>query len=257
MTEVATAPATRPAGVTSTASRGSRILGVCSIVSMAVLGLFAFVITSPDRELGESIRIMYVHVPTISLTYVLMILNAVCGAYYLWKRSEFADLLAHAAGELGVLFLGFSIISGALWGRITWGAYWVWDARLTTTALLFLLYVGYLAVRNVPAEPRARGTRSAVVGIAAALLIPIVHKSVDWWSSLHQQRTLFGTLDPQIQGTQLFTLLFSFVAFGFLVAWLLMHRFRVAWLAERAAEHELEAAIAERRAEGVAPGVAS
>jgi heme exporter protein C len=125
----------------------------------------------------------------------------------------------------------------------------VWDARLTTTALLFLMYVGYLAVRATPAEPRTRGVRSAVVGIAAACLIPIVHESVQWWASLHQSETLFGTLSPKIKGTQLFTLMFSFVAFGFTTAWLLMHRFRVAWLAERAADTELEAAIAERRAE--------
>lgn len=249
MTDLAVEPDSENRGFTSTGSRGSRILGVATIVSMAILLLYAFGITSPDAQLGESIRIMYVHVPTISLTYLLMVLNAVCGVWYLRTHSEFADLLAHSAGELAVLFLGFSIVSGALWGRITWGAYWVWDARLTTTALLFLLYVGYIAVRSVPAEPRVRGTRSAVVGIAAALLIPIVHKSVDWWSSLHQQRTLFGTLDPEISGTQLFTLLFSFVAFGFLAAWLLMHRFRVAWLTERVAEHDLESAIAERRSE--------
>ncbi|MCC6225467.1 MAG: cytochrome c biogenesis protein CcsA [Microthrixaceae bacterium] len=249
MTDLAVEPDPAGRGVTSTASRGTRILGAATIVSMAVLLLYAFGITSPDAQLGESIRIMYVHVPTISLTYLLMVLNAACGVFYLRRRSEFADLLGHAAGELAVLFLGFSIVSGALWGRITWGAYWVWDARLTTTAVLFLLYVGYLAVRAVQAEPQVRGTRSAIVGIAAALLIPIVHKSVDWWSSLHQQRTLFGTLDPEIGGTQLFTLLFSFVAFGFLAAWLLVHRFRVAWLAERMAERELEFAIAERRSE--------
>lgn len=249
MTDLAASADQQQRETTSTSSRGTRILGVATVVSMAILLMFTFGITSPDAQLGESIRIMYVHVPTISLTYVLMILNAVCGVWYLVKRSEFADLLAHAAGELAVLFLGFSIVSGALWGRITWGAYWVWDARLTTTALLFLLYVGYLAVRSVPAEPRARGTRSAVVGIAAALLIPVVHKSVDWWSSLHQQRTLFGTLDPKIGGTQLFTLMFSFVAFGFLAAWLLIHRFRVAWLAERVADRELDAAIAQRREE--------
>ncbi len=242
----------------TTASVGSRILGICALVSMAFLVLLAFGLTKADENLGESIRIMYVHVPTVSLAYLCMILNAVCAVWYLWKRSEFADLLSHACGELGVVLLGITLISGSLWGRITWGAYWVWDARLTTTALLFLMYVGYLAVRAVPAEPRTRGVRSAIVGIAAACLIPIVHESVQWWASLHQSETLFGTLSPKIHGTQLFTLMFSFLAFGFTTAWLLMHRFRVLWLSERASESELDAAIAERRAEaGIGPEAAS
>jgi len=242
-----------PEAALTTGSTGSRILGVCALVSLAILVLLAFVVTGQDVNLGESIRIMYVHVPTVSLAYLCMILNAVGAVWYLWKRSEFADLLSHAAGELGVVLLGITLISGSLWGRITWGAYWVWDARLTTTALLFLMYVGYLAVRAATPEPRSRAVRSAVVGIAAACLIPIVHESVQWWASLHQSETLFGTLSPKIKGTQLFTLMFSFVAFGFTTAWLLMHRFRVAWLAERAAESELEVAIAERRAEATEP----
>jgi heme exporter protein C len=238
---IATAPPT------STSSLGSRILAVLTTASMALLVLFAFVITSPDRELGESIRIMYVHVPTVTLAYGCMVLNAVAAAWYLWRRSEFADLLSAAAGELGTVLLFLTLVSGALWGRITWGVFWVWDARLTTTALLFLMYLGYLAVRAVPAAPRARGTRSAVIGIAAACLIPVVHKSVDWWASLHQGRTL--GVDPKIQGSQLFALMWSFVAFGLLTAWLLMHRFRLGWLAERAEERSLEGAIAQRRAE--------
>ena len=240
----------------STSSRGTRILGVLTIVSWAVLFLFAFVITSPDRELGESIRIMYVHVATILVAYLLMFVNAVASIWYLRKRNEFSDILADAAAEIATVLLFLTLVSGALWGRITWGTYWVWDARLTTTALLFLMYVGYLAIRTVPAAPRVRGTRSAIVAIAAICLVPIVHKSVDWWSSLHQGETL--GLEAKISGTQLFTLVYSFVPFLLLAGWLLIHRFRVGWLAERAAEHEVDLAIAERRNEAeLRPGGAA
>jgi heme exporter protein C len=240
----------------STSSRGTRILGVLTIVSWAVLLLMSFVVTNPDFELGESIRIMYVHVATILVAYILMFVNAVASIWYLRKRNEFADLLADAAAEIATVLLFLTLISGALWGRITWGTYWVWDARLTTTALLFLMYLGYLAIRTVPAEPRVRGTRSAIVAIAAICLVPIVHKSVDWWSSLHQGETL--GLKAKINGTQLFTLVYSFVPFLLLASWLLIHRFRVGWLAERAAESEIDLAIAERRTEaGLTAGGAS
>lgn len=244
MTDQSTAP-----GPTSTSSRGTRVLGVAIILSMGLLMLLAFVLTKPDSDLADSVRIIYLHVPTVSMAYLFMILSAGASAWYLWRRSEFADLLAHAAGEIGLLFLGLTLIAGAMWGRATWNTYWTWDPRLTTTALLFLLWVGYLAVRAVPAEPRARGVRSAIVGIAAACLIPVVHYSVSWWKSLHQSSTLFDQIDPKIHGLQQFTVMFSFVPFLLLGWWLLIHRFRVAWLAERVDELGLDAAIEERRAE--------
>jgi heme exporter protein C len=172
--------------------------------------------------------------------------------WVLWKRSQFADVAAHACAEIGVLLLGLTLVTGSLWGRITWGAFWVWDARLTTTALLFLMYVGYLAVRAASTEPRTRATRSAIVGIASAVLIPIVHKSVEWWSSLHQDPTLFGTLNPKLGGAQLFTLMLSMATMLAICGWLFMHRFRVGWLSQQAERHGLAEAIAERQAEGVA-----
>lgn len=232
----------------STSSRGTRILGTLTLASAALLLLYGFVISKPDVELGESVRIMYVHVPTIVACYLCLAVAAVSSVYYLVKRSEFADLLAASMAEIGTLLLALTLITGSLWGRISWGTYWEWDPRLTTTALLFLMMVGYLTVRSSPADPRTRGTRSAVVVVVSAALIPIVHRSVEWWSSLHQEATVLGRADAQIGGTQLFSLFVGFVTFTLLVAWLGIHRFRVAWLAERSAEGELDLAIAERRA---------
>lgn len=251
----ASAPTVDP-GPFNTSSRGTRILGLLSLVGIVAVVAYAFGISDPDLPasdggLGESIRIMYVHVPTVSIAYLAMIGNAIFSIFVLWKRSEFADIAAATCAELGVLLLGLTLVTGSLWGRITWGTYWEWDARLTTTALLFLMYVGYLALRSATTDPRARATRSAIVGIAAACLIPIVHKSVDWWASLHQQKTLMGTTDTKIGDTQLFTLLLSMVVVGLITAWLFMHRFRVGWLANQAERHGLEQAIEARKAEGV------
>jgi len=234
----------------NTSSRGTKILGAISGALVAATLLYAFVLSKPDTELGETVRIMYVHVPTVITAYLLVFLAGGASIYYLWKRSEFADLLAASATELGAIFLGLTLLTGSLWGRPTWGVYWVWDARLTTTALLFLMMVGNLAVRSLPAEPRARGTRTAVMGIMALVLLPIVHKSVEWWNSLHQDRTVLGTADAKLDGTQLFALFIAMVAVPMLATWLLMHRFRVAWLAERAADLGLGAAIERRRDEG-------
>jgi heme exporter protein C len=251
----------RPSGLsdapTNTGSRGTRILGVVAIVGVIATTAWAFAWSPQDEPpseggLGQSIRIMYVHVGTVSIAYLFLVGCAVFSAWVLWKRSQFADVAAHACAEIGVLLLGLTLITGSLWGKITWGAFWVWDARLTTTALLFLMYVGYLAVRAATPEPRARATRAAIVGIASAVLIPVVHKSVEWWSSLHQESTLFGTLNPKLGGAQLFTLMLSMATMLAVCGWLFMHRFRVGWLSQQAEEHGLADAIAERRAEGVA-----
>ncbi len=232
----------------NTSSRGTRVLGILTAVSAVALLFYAFVVSEPDTQLGESVRIMYVHVPTVTACYLCLSIAAGASVYYLVKRSEFADLLAATMAEIGTVLLALTLATGMLWGRTSWGTYWEWDPRLTTTALLFLMMVGYLTVRAAPAEPRTRGTRSAVVALLSVALIPLVHRSVEWWASLHQESTVLGRADAQIGGTQLFSLFLGFVTFTLFVMWIGVHRFRVAWLAERAEESELEIAISERRA---------
>ncbi len=234
----------------NTGSRITRILGIASLVGLVALVVFGLVVSPADAELGETIRILYMHVPTVSAAYLAFAITAVGSVMYLWKRTEFWDLLAASSAEIGVLFFALTIFNGMLWGKITWGVFWRWEPRLTTTAVLFLTYLGYLAVRQIPNDTRTRGTLSAVIGIMAVVNIPIVHKAVDWWRGLHQEKTIFGTVDPDMKGTQLFTAYLGLAVFMLLFAWLLIHRFRVAWLAERAADAGIQAAITERRAEG-------
>lgn len=242
-----TATTHEPGAPATTSSRGTRVLGAVSLVGIVLVTLMGLVFSESDELLGETVRILYVHVGTVSVAYLMIIVSAVSSVVYLRRRTELPDLLAHATAEIGTVLLGLTLVTGALWGRPTWGTYWQWDARLTTTLLLFLVMVGYLTVRSAGGDRRQRGTRSAVVAIVGALLIPIVYKSVDWWQTLHQSRTAFGTLDPKIHGSQAFTLLLSIVVFMVLSVWLTIHRFRVGWLADRAEDVGLEAAIAERR----------
>jgi len=240
------------ADTSSTSSRGTRILGLACLVGLATLAVFAFSVSPPDDKLGESVRIMYIHVPTVGWAYLCLICCAISSVTYLVKRNRFADILAHASAEIGVLLLGVTLVSGAAWGHITWGTYWEWDARLTTTLLLFLMFVGYLALRAVPADPESGAVRAAVVGTVSALMIPVVHMSVEWWASLHQGATSFGTLDGNIEGSQQFTLWLSFGVGSLVAVWLLMHRFRVGWLSAAAHDVALDDAIVARRADVVA-----
>ena len=146
--------------------------------------------------------------------------------------------------------MGLTLIVGALWGRLTWGVFWQWDARLTTTALLFVTYIGYLAVRRLGGDPHQRARRSAVMGLLSVLLIPLVHWSVRLWRSLHQDATVLRP-DGQVKmdGLMLFSLFVGVVAFSLIYAWLVIHRTRVLWMEDHEAEHGLESAVLSRKAE--------
>jgi heme exporter protein C len=219
-----------------------------ALAGIAAFLLFALVLSPPEVDQREAVRLLYIHVPSATLAYVGFITTAVGGVMWLWKRSQWWDMLAVASAEMGVIFCGLTLVIGMLWGQPIWGTFWTWDARLTTTALLFLLYVGYLVVRRLPIELDRRRRYAAWVGILAAIDIPIVHYSVEWWRGLHQGRTL-DPIDTQIDDLMLFTLMLGFVVFALVYAWLVLHRFRVAWLEDRVERAGDEASLAERRAE--------
>ncbi len=247
-----TAPAvTAPA---HTGSPATRALGVLTLLALAATLLFGLVLSPADQAQSDAARLFYVHVPSAILTYVSFFITAAGSIMWLTKKSTWWDRVAAASAEIGVVFTGLCLVTGSLWGRPTWGTYWEWDPRLTATALLFLLFAGYLAVRRLPADPAVRARRSAVVGLVAFVDVPIVHFAVDWWRSLHQDATL-GTLDVKIEGIMLFSFFLGLVALAGVYAWLLIHRFRLAWLEDELDASSLDAAIAERRAEGVGAGV--
>lgn len=231
-----------------TGSRSTRILGVTTIAGFALLALYGLVLSPADVQQREAVRLMYIHVPAATVMFSGFAITALGSGMYLWKRSRWWDTLAVASAEIGVVFTGLVLVTGSLWGRPTWGVYWVWDARLTSTALLFLLYVGYLTVRRLPADVEARNRRAAYVALLAFVDVPIVRFSVSWWRSLHQGETI-TRLDPTIHGLMLFSLMLGFVVFSLFYGWLLIHRFRLAWLEDAIEVHELDEAIAERRAE--------
>lgn len=221
---------------------------------MGLLVGLGLVFSAEDVVQGSTVRIMYVHVPTIWVAYMAFALTAVCSATYLSgrQRSLAWDRVAGASAEIGVLFVAISLVTGSLWGRLTWGTYWVWDARLTTTLFLFITYVGYLAVRRLGGTHRQRARRSAVMALLAVLEIPLVHFSVELWRSLHQEASVANpNARVELDGLMLFSLFFGLVTFTLTFVWLLLHRQRVLTLEDAVSSRGLDVAIAERRSEAI------
>ena len=261
--------AQRAGSLSMTGSVATRVLGVVAIAAVGVMALLALWISPPDAVQGDSVRLMYVHVPSIWVAYGGFVLTAFASARVLWRTRNGAggtygviadrqarrwDRVAGAAAELGVLFTALTLVTGSLWGKVTWGTYWQWDARLTTTVLLFVTYLGYLALRRLPAESRARARKSAVMALIAVVNLPIVHYSVDWWRTLHQEASL--NLQPggerNITGEMYWTLLYSWATFTVVALWIGIHRYRVLRLEELAEEASLEELLAQRRDEQAA-----
>lgn len=228
--------------------------GFAAFTGLAVTVWLGLWVTPADARQGNLVRLLYLHPPLAWVAIYLAFGLAVIGSVlWLWPRTraEGWDRLAACAMEVGILYTALTLVTGSLWGRPTWGVWWVWDARLTSTALLLVLQLGYLALRRVPSGPEARARRSAVAAVIAAVDVPIVHFSVQWWRTLHQNATVLNAdLSPKVHGAMAWTLLLGFVSVTLLFAWMLAQRYRIATLADAAGEDELTQALAARRAEG-------
>jgi heme exporter protein C len=234
-----------------TGSMATRVLGALALVALVLWALYGLVWSPPDVEMDDLVRLLYVHVPVAVLMYAGSGLTTLASAMWLRRRTPGWDALAVSGAELGAIFGALTLLTGAIWGVETWGTAWTWDARLTSTALQEALIIGYLVLRRVEVWPARGSTRAAVMGL---LLIPnsiIVHYSVDWWRSLHQPATTLKG-DPSIEGDMLVALMMGMLAGGLVFSWLLIHRFRVAWLEQQVEQHELDAAVAARLAEAQA-----
>ena len=248
---MSTAPTSASARVGTPATRVFGLLAIVFLGWVIIGGLF---VTPADVVQGDSVRIMYVHVPTAWVAYLAFIVTAVASAGYLFgKRHSLGfDRVAGASAEVGVLFMALKLISGSLWGRLTWGIFWQWDPRLTTTAFLFVTYLGYLAVRGLDGAPERRAKRSAILALLAVLEIPLVHFSVILWRSLHQEASvLSGDGDVKLDDLMLFTLLVGVLGFTALFVWLVSHRQRILAMRDIEQAKGIDIAIGERIAEGV------
>jgi len=179
-----------------------------------------------DRVQGIGQRIFYFHVPMAWVAYLAFGVVLVASVAYLWKRDNRWDTIARPSVEIGVVFTTLVLITGSLWGKPIWNTWWTWDGRLTSTLVLWFIYVGYIMLRAYTPDPERAARLSAVLGIVGFIDIPIVHFSVQWWRTLHPEPVI-ARADPQAPPEMLFTLFVALVAMTLLYATLLGYRTRL------------------------------
>ena len=201
-----------------------------SILGMTGCGFWIFLKLPIETSQGFPQKIMYLHVPTFIATYLAFFVVFAFSIAYLWKRDLMFDQIAKVSAEVGLIFCALLMVTGAIWGRPTWGTYWVWDARLTTTLLLFLIFMGYFLLRMSVNDRDKEARLASVIGIIGCLDIPIIHKSVEWWRTLHQPSTLFkvesGKASPSISPELLTPLIASTIVMLLFYLYLLLLRYQ-------------------------------
>ena len=223
--------------------RGALVLGVLATAALLGALWMVFFYAPTESTMGIVQRIFYVHVPSAWVAFMAFGIVALCSVGYLWLRDERLDAISVSAAELGVVFTTIVLITGPLWGRIAWGAWWVWEPRLTLTLLLWFIYVGYFVLRGAT-ESVERGKRfAAVLGVVGAVDIPLIHVSVAWFRSQHPQAVVLRPEGPQAAPEIVETLLVSLLAFTLLFFSLLMLRYGLERLSQRVAAARVQAAL--------------
>ena len=201
-----------------------RIVPWFAAVTLILLGIglyLAFFVAPPDYQQGETVKIMFIHVPAAWLGMFGYVLIAVAALGTLIWRHPLADVAAKTAAPIGATFTFVALVTGSLWGKPMWGTYWVWDARLTSVLVLFLLYLGLLALCQAIEEPGRAGRAAAILALVGAVNVPIIHYSVVWWNTLHQPASVFRVGGPSIDPSLLAPLLVMALAFTLL--FILLH----------------------------------
>jgi heme exporter protein C len=194
------------------------------LLSGLYLGLFK---APPDYQQGESYRIIFVHVPSAWMSMFVYVFMAVLSGIHLIWNIKLADVMARSSAALGASFTFLALATGSLWGKPMWGAWWVWDARLTSELILLFLYLGYIALVSAIEDPRAAARAGGVLILVGVVNIPIIHYSVEWWNTLHQGPTVTKLDKPSIHVSMLIPLLLMALAFQLYYFTVVLMRARV------------------------------
>lgn len=221
-------------------SVAAKVLGVAAALVLAIGLYMGLVAAPPDAVQGDVQRIMYLHVPSIVTAYVAFFVVFCTSILYLWKRDLRFDAVAVASAEMGVMLTGITLATGSIWGKSTWGVWWTWDARLTLTAILFTIYVGYLMLRSFAEEPRAGARYGAVLAILGFLDIPLNHFAVYWWRTLHQPSSILRPGGPSVAPSMLVPLALNFAGLVLLYSYLMLERVRLERIRHRTIEVRLK-----------------
>ena len=220
-------------------------LGALTLILLVVGTYWGLVVAPPDYEQGDSYRIIFVHVPAAWLSMFVYMVMAASGIVVLVWRMKVAEAVMRASAPIGASFTFLALVTGSLWGKPMWGTYWVWDARLTSELILLFLYLGFIALVSAIEDRRTGARAGAVLALVGVVNVPIIHYSVEWWSSLHQGSTVTRLDAPAISLNMLLPLLIMAVAFTLFYATVVLKRARCeilegearsAWVRELAAE---------------------
>ena len=207
-------------------SRWAAPILTIAAVGFVLIGLWLSFTAPADYQQGDTVRLMFIHVPAAWLSMLAYGALAVSAFFGLVFRHPLADAAARAAAPLGAGFTLLALITGSLWGRPMWGAWWVWDARLTSELVLFLFYIGYMALQAAIDDEARANRASGILALVGVVNLPIVHFSVDWWNSLHQGESIFRSGGPLLSAVYLWPLGLMAVAYtlGFAALWLVRIR---------------------------------
>ncbi|MBT6407199.1 MAG: heme ABC transporter permease [Rhodospirillaceae bacterium] len=203
-------------------------------VILFAVGLYLGLIASPaDYQQGETVRMMYVHVPAAWMAlFCYTGLAIACAVALIWKH-PLAELAAKATAPIGASFTFLALITGSLWGKPMWGTWWVWDARLTSMLVLLFLYLGYMALNNAFDDPGRGAKASSILALVGVVNVPIIKFSVDWWNTLHQPSSVLKMSGPSIDASMLWPLLLMALAFTTYYLWVMLIRVRAEVAANR------------------------
>ncbi|WP_444998170.1 heme ABC transporter permease [Aliikangiella sp. IMCC44359] len=207
----------------------ARLITWLSVITLLlfVIGLILGLLMSPaDYQQGNTVRIMYIHVPAAYMSMMAYVIMAITGAIGLVWRIKMAHIVSISCASVGAIFTALALLTGAIWGRPTWGTYWVWDARLTSELILLFLYLGFIALHSAFDEKQKADKAAAVLALVGLVNIPIIHFSVEWWNTLHQGATLSKFEKPSMDTSMLWPLLIMIFAFKFYFFLVLTYKVR-------------------------------
>jgi heme exporter protein C len=202
-------------------------LTVLALIAMMLSIYLVFMYVPTEATMGEVQKIFYFHVPSAWLAFFAFFLVFVFSIVYLLRRNKRWDTLAASSAEIGVLFCTLVLVTGPIWAKPVWGVWWTWDARLTLTLVLWLIYVAYIMLRHYMSDPERRATFSAVLGIIGFIDVPMVYFSIRWWRTQHPQPVVSGGEGSGIEGPMLMTLLVCIATFTLLFFTILRYRLRL------------------------------
>ena len=196
-------------------------LGI-SAISFLLLGLYwGLILAPPDYKQGDVFRIVYIHVPSAIMGEAIFILMAFCGFINVIWRAKISGMMIKSAAPSGMSFVVLTLLTGSIWGKPTWGTWWVWDARLTSTLILFFIYMALIGLHSTIDDKTKADRAVSILAIVGVAIIPVIKKSVDWWQTLHQPSTFTLTSAPSMSAEMYQPLLLCVIAFYIVFAYLL------------------------------------